>query len=89
MELKPGFQKEKPPSPASKHSPTFLLPGVGYRVTTSVVSEALLNRATAAARQVRVLPSLRRVCVKYKAFPTSFGTHEDFIIHCFQKPLIH
>jgi len=89
MEMNPGFQNEKPPSAVSKHSSTFLLPGVGYRVTTSVVSEALLNRVTAAARQVRVLQSLRRVCVKYKAFPTSFGTHEDLIIHCFQKPLIH
>lgn len=49
MELNLGFQNEKPPSPVSKRSPTFLLPGVGYRVTTSVVSEALLNRVTAAA----------------------------------------
>ena len=89
MELNPGIQNEKSASPVSKHSPKFLLPGVGYRVTTSVVSEALLNRVTSAARQVWVLPSLWRVCVKYKAFPTSFGTQEDLMIHCFQKPLIH
>lgn len=84
-----GLQNEKPASPVSKHSPTFLLPGDGYRATTSDVSEALLNWFTPATRQVWVLPSLRRVCVKYKAFPNSFGTHEGLIIHCLQKTLIH
>jgi hypothetical protein len=88
MELNPGLQHEKWASPVSKHSPTFLLP-VGYCVTTSVVSEALLNRVTSAARQVWVLPSLWRVYVKYKAVSTSFGTQEDLMIRCFQKPLIH
>jgi hypothetical protein len=57
MELNPGLQNEKSAPPVSQHSPTFLLL-VGYCVTTSVVSEALLNRVTSAARQVWVLPSL-------------------------------
>jgi hypothetical protein len=41
MELSPGLQNEKPSSPVSKNSSTFLLPGVGYRATTSVVSTGL------------------------------------------------
>jgi hypothetical protein len=91
MKLNPGLQNEKPSSPLSKHSPKFLTPGVGYRATTSVISEALLIWFKPAARQVWVLPSLRRVCVKYKDFQTSFGTQEDLIIlvQCFQMPLIH
>jgi hypothetical protein len=32
MEVNPGLQNEKPVSPVSKNSPTFLLQGVGYRV---------------------------------------------------------